>query len=206
MKNDIEIHVPDFLSTVKTMVKDETFDTNKRWRLRIADPMYYVPERRIETELETQDKKRICEIIEKYDGMAGLIVPVLQDINSAFSYLPEPALRFISRELDMPLSKVFRIATFYNSFSLVPRGKNLIRVCMGTSCYVKGGQRILEAVERKLGISVGESTEDLMFSLDTVSCIGCCGQSPVISVNDEIYGYFKPNMVDDVLHEFVTRS
>ena len=111
-------------------------------------------------------------------------------------------MRLTSERLDKPLSEIYRIATFYNAFSLEPKGRNIIRICIGTSCYVKGGQRILETAERKLGIKVGQATKDLKFSLETVSCIGCCGQSPVISVNDEIYGYFEPTMLDDVLQRF----
>ena len=111
-------------------------------------------------------------------------------------------MRLMAKAIDMPLSEVHRVATFYNAFSLEPKGENIIKVCMGTSCYVKGGRRILQSIQNKLGIKVGEHTEDLKFNLETVSCIGCCGQSPVISVNDEIHGYFKVNMIDDVLHKF----
>ena len=141
------------------------------------------------------------EIVEEYKGMPGAVVPCLQRIDEKFNYLPEPVLRHTAKAMDWPMSEVYRLATFYNAFSLEPRGKNIIKVCMGTSCYVKGGRRILQSMQNKLGIKVGQHTEDLRFSLDTVSCIGCCGQSPVISVNNAIYGYFNVNMIDDVLHK-----
>jgi len=93
------------------------------------------------------------------------------------------------------------VATFYNAFSLEPKGRNIVKVCMGTACYVKGGEKILDTVRRKLrlGNGDGDTTKDLMFSVETVSCIGCCGQSPVMSVNDDIYGYLKPAMVDGII-------
>ena len=104
------------------------------------------------------------------------------------------------------MSSIHRLATFYNAFSLEPKGNNIVKVCMGTACYVKGGQRILDAMQNKLGVKVGGNTEDMNFTLETVSCIGCCGQSPVISVNDNIYGYFKPKMIDEVLHEYCKKE
>ncbi len=148
-----------------------------------------------------EDEMRVIGILEKHSDDPGPVVPVLQDINKTYNRLPEDILRLAADKMDVPLSELYRIATFYNAFTFEPKGRNIIRVCMGTSCYVKGGQRILEAAERKLGIEVDKATEDLKFSLETVSCIGCCGQSPVISLNDDIYGYFKADMLDKVLDE-----
>jgi NADH:ubiquinone oxidoreductase subunit E len=105
--------------------------------------------------------------------------------------------------MNIPLSLVYRVATFYNAFSFKPRGKNIIKICLGTSCYVKGGKKILETFERELGIKVNETTEDLKFSLETVNCIGCCGQSPVISINGDIYGYLTDyNMIYEILNRY----
>ena len=200
VKNDVEIYIPDFLTTVREIIKNETYDPKLRWRVTRDDVL--IPEMMTrKLKLSTEDEMKVTEIIEKHRDNKGPVVPVLQDINSTFNYLPEDVLRFTADRLDVHLSELYRVATFYNAFSLEPRGRNIVRVCMGTSCYVKGGQRILEAAERKLGIGVDEATEDLKFGLETVSCIGCCGQSPVISLNNDIYGYFKPDMLDDVLHK-----
>jgi NADH-quinone oxidoreductase subunit E len=201
VKDDVEVLIPDFLTTVKGIVRDKTYDPKLRWQFIKLGQEDGISEK-AKTKLSRDDKEKIHEIIEEYRDVPGAIVPVLQRIDSTFNYLPEPVLRLTAKAIDMPLSEVHRVATFYNAFSLEPKGKNIIRVCMGTSCYVKGGRRILQAVQNKLGIKVGEHTEDLRFSLETVSCIGCCGQSPVISVNDEIYGYFRVTMIDDVLHKF----
>jgi NADH:ubiquinone oxidoreductase subunit E/ferredoxin len=200
VKNDMEIYIPDLLTTVRDMIKNETYDPKLRWKVTREDEL--VPRlAKKRAKLAAEDEMKVTEIIEEHKDIQGSVVPILQAINSTFNYLPEPVLRFTSDKLNIPLSQIYRIVTFYNAFSLKPRGRNIVRVCLGTSCYVKGAQRILEAAERKLGIKVDESTEDLKFSLETVSCIGCCGQSPVVSVNDEIYGYFRPDMLDDVLHK-----
>jgi NADH:ubiquinone oxidoreductase subunit E/ferredoxin len=200
VKNDVEIYIPDFLTTVREIIKNETYDPKLRWRVTRDDVI--IPEMMTrKLKLTAEDEMKVTEIIEKHRDNKGPVVPVLQDINTTFNYLPEDILRFTADRLDVHLSELYRVATFYNAFSLKPRGRNIVRVCMGTSCYVKGGQRILEAVEKKLGIEVDEATEDLKFGLETVSCIGCCGQSPVISFNGDIYGYFKPDMLDDILNQ-----
>jgi len=201
VKEDLDIYIPDFLTTVKSIVLNKTYDPKLRWQFIKIDQDGGISEK-TKTKLARDDKEKVHEIIEEYRDVPGAVVPVLQRIDSTFNCLPEPVLRLTAKALDMPLSEVHRVATFYNAFSFEPKGKNIIKVCMGTSCYVKGGRRILQAMQNKLGIKVGEHTEDLKFSLETVSCIGCCGQSPVISVNGEIYGYFKVNMIDGVLHKF----
>ncbi len=200
VKNNVEIYIPDFLTTVRGIIENETYDPKLKWRVTRDDGI--IPEMvSKKLKIADEDEMKVVEILEKHRDVPGPVVPVLQDINKTFRYLPEPILRFTADRLEVPISELYRIATFYNAFSLEPKGINVVRICMGTSCYVKGGQRILEAAEKKLGIKVDESTEDLKFSLETVSCIGCCGQSPVISVNDDIYGYFKPDMLDDILNK-----
>jgi NADH:ubiquinone oxidoreductase subunit E/ferredoxin len=204
VKNDIEIYIPDFLTIVRNIVKNKTYDPKLRWRwTREGEQAAIIPiTRKTKIKITDEDEAKVTRIIEEHADMRGSLVPVLQEINKTFNYLPESALRLTAEKLDIPVSRLFRVATFYNAFSLEPKGRNILRVCMGTSCYVKGGQRILETAERKLGIEVGHHTGDFKFSLEIVSCIGCCGQSPVISVNDDIYGYFKPEMLDDVLHKY----
>ena len=116
--------------------------------------------------------------INAYRGEQGILLPVLLDINRYFNWLPRCALEHVSSELSIPLTEILRVASFYNAFSLVPRGKHIISVCLGTGCFVKGSTRILERLERELGISHGPTTEDALFSLEVVRCIGCCALAP----------------------------
>ena len=138
-------------------------------------------------------------IVEKHRGRRGAIVPVLQDVQALYNYLPETAVRYLSDELDIPLSLAYRLATFYNAFSLTPKGKHVLRVCMGTACYVKGGKRLLRASGKHLRISVGGVTEDKQFGLETVNCLGCCGQSPVVTVDDDVFGYMRETKVPELI-------
>lgn len=138
--------------------------------------------------LEEKDRVEITKIFEAYEEQEGALVPILQDINEVYSYLPENMLKYVAIKLNIPLSHVYNIATFYNAFSLKPRGKYTIQVCLGTACHVKGSFRILNALERELSIVTGETTEDKLFSLEAVRCLGCCGLAPVITVGDDVYG------------------
>ena len=201
VKEDLEILIPDFLTTVRGIVAKKSYDPKLKWSFIKDGYEDYAPEKR-KVKLASKDEEQVGKIIDEYAEIKGSVIPVLQRINSVYNYLPEPALRYTAKRLKIPISELHRLATFYNAFSLSPKGRNIIKVCMGTACYVKGGGRILESMENKLGVSVGENTEDLNFTLETVSCIGCCGQSPVISINDNIYGYFNSKMIDEVLHEY----
>ena len=139
-------------------------------------------------DLPAGDRVKLDEILHEHRGEKGALVSILQGINGAYNYLPENAVRYVSRQLDVPLSLIYRIATFYAAFSLTPRGKHIITVCMGTTCHVKGAPLIVETVERELGIKTGQTTEDMLFSLETVACIGCCGLAPVMTVGADLYG------------------
>lgn len=202
VRNDIEIYIPDYLTTVKEIVKNRSYDPKLRWFFNLGSQADFPEEPRVRTKLAPRDKAKVDEIIHAYKDKKGSLILILQSVNNSYNYFPENILWYISFVLEFPFSQVFRVATFYNAFSLKPRGKNMIRVCMGTSCYVKGGKRLLGALEDKLHIKVSETTKDLKFSLETVNCIGCCGQSPGVSVNDDIYGYVKANMVDDILRKY----
>ena len=203
VKSDMEIFMPDFIETVKNIVKNNLYDPKLKWRFNIAGQKNGNSKtRKSQIKVDSEEISRIHGMIENYKNMPGALVPVLQSVNSSYKYLPEYSLNCVSEALDIPLSSVYRVATFYNSFSLKPRGKHLIKVCMGTSCYVKGGKEILQSLEKLLDIKVGENTDDSKFSLETVNCIGCCGQSPVMSVNDDIYGYLKQNMMHDILRNY----
>lgn len=205
VKNDLDIFIPDFLTTVKGIVANKSYDPKLNWRF-IKDGYEDIMPERGMTKLADDDEEKVSMILDAHEGMRGALVPVLQQITKEYNYLPEPILRYTARRMDIPISSIHRLATFYNAFSLTPKGKNIVKVCMGTACYVKGGGRILDTMGNKLGIGVGENTEDLRYTLETVSCIGCCGQSPVISVNGDIYGYFKVKMIDEVLHKYYDKE
>ena len=153
-------------------------------------------------DLTPEELAEIDGILAEHEGEAGSIVPMLQDINAKYNWLPPGPVRRVSEVLGLPVARVLRIATFYNAFSLVPRGEHTINVCLGTACYVKGAERILEAFERELGIKVGGTTEDLKFSLERVNCLGCCGQSPVVAVGEDIYGYVKQTQVPKIVRDY----
>lgn len=201
VKNDLEVYIPDFLTTVKTIVKNKTYDTKLRWQfLKVGSEEDIAA--KANAKLAHHDKVRLHRIIEEYRDVPGALVPVLQRISDTFNYLPEPVIRYTAKVMDRPVSELYRLATFYNAFSLEPRGEIIIKVCLGTACYVKGGEKILDAVRRKLKLQNGNTTKDLRFTVEIVSCIGCCGQSPVISVNGDIYGYLKPGMIGDILERY----
>ena len=153
-------------------------------------------------ELTPDELGEVNRILAEHEGEGGSIVPILQDINAAFNWLPPGPVRRVADVLGLPVARVLRIITFYNAFSLVPRGEYTISVCLGTACYVKGARRIVEAFERELGVGVGGTTEDLKFSLATVNCLGCCGQSPVVTVNEDIYGYMKQTEVPKIVKRY----
>ncbi len=144
----------------------------------------------------------ITEIIGKYESDQSSLIAVLQDTQEHFGYLPKDALIEISKELNVPLSRVLSLATFYSAFSLEPKGKHPIYVCMGTACHVRGAQPVLETFERELGIKEGETTEDLEFSLDTVRCVGCCGLAPVVMVGEDVHGKISQSKAPKILKKY----
>jgi len=146
------------------------------------------PEEETKIELPAEDRIKVDEVLHEHRGERGALVSILQSINGLYNYLPENALRYLSRQIDVPLSLIYRIATFYSAFSLKPRGKHVITVCMGTTCHVKGAPLIVETLERVLAIKTGETTDDMAFSLETVACIGCCGLAPVMTIGEDLYG------------------
>lgn len=148
------------------------------------------------------NESKITEIVEKYGKDPHAIVAILQDVQEVHNYLPREELEKLSKELDVPLSRILSVATFYNAFSLTPKGKYPINFCLGTACHVRGGERIMEKIERELGIVRGETTEDLKFSLDEVRCLGCCGLAPVMMVGKDIKGKLSEAKVIPILNEF----
>ncbi|MBN1423428.1 NAD(P)H-dependent oxidoreductase subunit E [Candidatus Fermentibacteria bacterium] len=129
------------------------------------------------------------EIMDRWKRDSSYLIEMLQDVQEHYRHIPEEAARRLSEELDVPLNRVFHIATFYKGFTLEPRGKYPIAVCTGTACHVKGGSRILENVMRELGVErEGQATQDLLFSVESVRCLGCCGLAPVVTVAGEVHG------------------
>lgn len=145
---------------------------------------------------------RLDEIITLWKGRPGGLIPVLQAAQTTYGYLSEETMARIGEGLDIPLSTVFGVVTFYSFFSRVPRGKYLVRVCLGTACYVRGGEQVLGALKKELGIGVGETTEDRLFSLDIGRCFGACGLAPVIMVNDVVHQRVKPSKIKELLSEY----
>ncbi len=148
------------------------------------------------------DFDKVDAIFSRHAVTPDSLIAILEDMQEEFHYLPEEVLILLSERLTVPLSKVYSVATFYNAFSLEPRGEHLINVCLGTACHVKGGQNILERLERELGVETGGTTEDLMFSLEKVRCIGCCSISPVIRIDVDTYGHLEADKIPGILKKY----
>ena len=152
--------------------------------------------------IDDEKSALVDRIVGKYDGGVEALVPILQDITAELNWLPPEVLMRVCEVKEVPIEHVLRLATFYKSFSLKPRGQHIISVCMGTACHVAGAPRIVDRLERELGINVGETTSDMKFSLETVRCIGCCGLAPVIAVGDEFYGKLTPAKAARVIDKY----
>jgi len=154
----------------------------------VRNRAYFEPVEAEPLDLAADQLAEVDRIMAEHGNEPSAIVPVLQDINAKYNWLPPGAVRRVSEAVGLPLARVLRIATFYNMFSFKPRGKHLIRVCLGTACHVKGAGRILERLAGELEIQVGETTRDRRFTLEAVRCLGCCGLAPVVTVNDDVHG------------------
>ena len=148
------------------------------------------------------NESNISEILDKYEPDQSSVIPVLQDVQEKIGYLPKDILIEISKSLNVPLSRVLSLATFFKAFSLEPKGKYPIHICMGTACHVRGAKLVLEKFERELGIKSGETTQDLQFSLDEVRCVGCCGLAPVVMVGEEVHGKISQAKAPAVLKKY----
>jgi NADH:ubiquinone oxidoreductase subunit E len=145
---------------------------------------------------------RLDEVLEEYRNKPGALIPVLQIAQGIFGYLPESALKRISLSLGKSYSEVAGVVSFYSFFTTVPRGKHLIRVCLGTACYVRGGKRVLDALKQELGIDVGETTPNRMFSLEVARCFGACGLAPTIMIDNEVRQRVKPTEIRVILDQY----
>lgn len=151
---------------------------------------------------EEEIKQQAADILKSWRGERRGLIPVLQEIQAKFGYLPPEAMLQVAKFLRIPESSVYGVATFYNQFRFVPPGKHPIKVCLGTACHIRGGNIILEAWERELGIKVGEVTPDHEFSLERVACVGCCAMAPVTVVEETVQGKVTPTRVKGILLSF----
>jgi NADH-quinone oxidoreductase subunit E len=151
---------------------------------------------------EPLDLSKFEPILRKFSGQEGAMIPVLQEAQSIYGYLPEEALAYISHGLKIPLSRIYGVVTFYAQFYLTPRGRHTVRVCRGTACHVRGGRSILNAVKENLGIAEDETTKDLNFSLETVACLGTCFLAPVMMVDRNYYGKLIPHRIPPIIRQF----
>lgn len=145
---------------------------------------------------------KLDEIIAKHRLEQGPLIPILQGAQEVYGYLPAHVLKHISKETRIPLSRIYGVVTFYAQFRLTPVGRNLINVCLGTACHVRGGAKVLETLEKELKIKDGATTEDGRFTLEIVACIGACGLAPVISINNEVHGRLLPEKIAGILAKY----
>ncbi len=145
---------------------------------------------------------KIDQIIDKYAAEKGILIQLLLDMQKEFRWIPRQAVERINKRLKIPTSEIYRVASFYTVLSLTPRGRHLMRVCLGTACYVRGGPRILDSVERLLNIKPGETTSDNRFSLETVNCLGCCALGPVVELDGQYHGRLTPTNVGPLISKY----
>lgn len=144
----------------------------------------------------------IDRVVEKYEGQEGSLIPILHQVQQVYGYLPEDVQAYIAEKLDIPLSEVYGVVSFYTLFSTLPKGKNKISICLGTACYVRGAGQIVSEFEKQLGIKVGETTDDGQFTLEGCRCLGACGLAPVLTVNEKVHGRLTPNDVTSIISKY----
>ena len=151
-------------------------------------------------EIDYQELDRIIE--EGYSNDKENLIMILQAIQNRYNYLPQPTLRYLSEKINVPLSQVYSVGTFYKTFSLEPRGRHIISVCLGTACHVRGGERVKDRIQESLEIGEGETTGDGRFTLEAVRCIGCCSLGPVVRIDDDIHSRLGPDVVPKMLSHY----
>jgi len=147
-------------------------------------------------------KQKITSILDSYERDKGMLVAILQDIQTEYNYLPKESLGQISEGLDIPMTQVYSVATFFKAFSLKPRGRHIINVCLGTACHVRGAGRVIEEMGRQLDINPGETTEDFRFTMETVNCVGACALGPIVIIDGKYSGQMKTDKVKTLLESY----
>lgn len=150
----------------------------------------------------TLDLSKAKKIIESYSGKKGILIPLLQEIQKEYGFVPNEAVKLIAKAFDMFPSEIYGVLTFYTQFHTSPRGKHIIKVCQGTACHVMGGKALLDYISDTLKIDDGETTQDGLFSLERVACLGCCGMAPVIMIDEDFYGGCDFKKVDQILQKY----
>lgn len=150
-----------------------------------------------------EQEEKLLEIIEKYRGVKGAMMPILQGAQEIYGYLPLEVQKIIAEKTDTPLEEIFGIVSFYAQFSLNPKGEVAIAVCLGTACYVKGSGELIKKIQEKLGVEPGSTTPDGKFTLDATRCIGACGLAPVLTINNDVYGRLTPAELDGILEKYM---
>lgn len=158
---------------------------------------------RIKVELRKDQIDTIKNICKSFDNKEGELINILHKIQGAFGYLPAEIQEVVAQELAVPVAKVYGVVTFYSFFTMLPKGKHPISVCTGTACYVRGAEKVLEELKKELKIDVGETTADGLFSISCLRCVGACGLAPVIMVGEKTYGRVSPEMVKDIIAEYI---
>ncbi len=156
-----------------------------------------------ETCMDKKVRQETKEILQTYPAERDRLIAILNDVQEKYGYIPKPAQMEIAEYLHMPMAEIYGVITFYSRFTLEPKGKYSISVCLGTACFVKGSKSLLDRLEERLQIKPGEVTEDGKFSIDEVRCVGACGLAPVFMINDEVYGNATVKMVDEVLDRYM---
>ena len=151
-------------------------------------------------EIDFMELDRIIE--EDFNNDKENLIMIIQAIQRRYNYLPEPALKYLATSIGVPLSQIYGVATFYSTFSLKPRGRNIISICLGTACHVRGGERVRERIEESLDIKDGETTDDMRFTLEAVRCIGCCSLGPVVKINEDMHGNLSSDQVADIIDQY----
>ena len=152
--------------------------------------------------LEKERVEALQRVIDELRDEPGALMPIMQRAQDIFGYLPEDVQKYIAKEMDIPVSDVYGVATFYSQFALEPRGKYVIGVCLGTACYVKGSKNILERLAKELDVKVGSTTKDGRFTLRDTRCLGACGLAPVIMINDDVYGRLVPDDIPAIIEKY----
>ncbi|OPY91294.1 MAG: NADP-reducing hydrogenase subunit HndA [Syntrophaceae bacterium PtaU1.Bin231] len=153
-------------------------------------------------EFSPEQIEKLDAVIEKYKGKPGGLIPALEEAQMALDYLPMSVQKRISAGLNIPLAQIYGVVTFYSFFTMKPRGRHTVRVCLGTACYVRGGKNISEGIQKEFGVAEGETTEDRRFTYETVRCLGACGLGPVVVIDENVHGKIKPAKVREVLSKY----
>ena len=159
-------------------------------------------EKKMEEEFTSGEVTRVDSIIERYRSKAGALIPVLEEIQEEIGYLPQSVQRRVAHGLKIPFSEVYGVVTFYSFFTMVPKGRHVVRCCLGTACYVRGGKTNLEKLAQNLKVTPGSTTEDRRFSLETVRCLGACGLAPVMVIDNDTHRQVKPSKISNILETY----